>query len=572
MKNYTITLAAPTQAMSSNGVALTWSGAGTGLLIGYAGTTEVVRIAITNTGSYTVTLSAPLDHPTGNAENTLTFSPTISVVDGANTVTTSLTVTVEDDAPLVAATNAIFSNTGAQSFTGVLAAMGADVAGSTVTVSGTAPSGVTVGGQTLTYTGSGTSTLVAKAGTATVFTLSANSDGTYSFNQSLAFDATKTSSTASMPSGGSAINSATVYQLMNGSLATSASGDWVTKLTASANISTGASGMGVGSGGRFDTGETLTFNFDNEATGGGTNLANLVTGFKVGFGTTLTGTERITYSAAVLNADGTAATGTFGGTITASNLDANGVWTYSNTLSSGQYLSDITLTGGAGTTCNLVRFDTIHIDTNWNKQIDFTFSATDKDGDLVTGALSLTAVSPWADLTGTAANERLFGDSGNDTLSGGAGVDFLSGGAGDDILYGGLGGDTFNGGSGADKIYTNTALSANDNASDRIVLTDLSSNVANVDRIYGFDSANPTASGGDILDFSVILGGKVASVSDAISQGYIQLVNDSVNNNTNVLVDIDGGGNSYQYAAVLVGIHTSTPTDVDQVVAHMTIS
>ena len=58
----TVTLSAPSESMSSGGDLVVWSGDGTQTLIGTAGGQEVIRIAISNSGEYTVTLSRPIDH------------------------------------------------------------------------------------------------------------------------------------------------------------------------------------------------------------------------------------------------------------------------------------------------------------------------------------------------------------------------------------------------------------------------------------------------------------------------------------------------------------------------------
>jgi large repetitive protein len=99
----TVTLGNPGSVLTADGLPVTWTGIGTNLLIGSVGATEVIRIAITNTGSYTVTLSQSIDHPTINAEDIGTFTVPVSVSDGTATVGTTLSITTEDDSPIVAA-------------------------------------------------------------------------------------------------------------------------------------------------------------------------------------------------------------------------------------------------------------------------------------------------------------------------------------------------------------------------------------------------------------------------------------------------------------------------------------
>ena len=98
----TVTLSAPTAPLSSGGTALQWAGSGTGVLVGSAGGTEVLRIAIDNAGRYTVEVKAPLDHPVIDAEDVLQFGVGVSVSDGQATATAELQVRVEDDAPVAA--------------------------------------------------------------------------------------------------------------------------------------------------------------------------------------------------------------------------------------------------------------------------------------------------------------------------------------------------------------------------------------------------------------------------------------------------------------------------------------
>jgi T1SS-143 domain-containing protein len=94
-----VTLTAPTTALTSNGVAITWTGSGTQTLIGSAGSLEIVRATIANDGTQSVTLSGPIDHPNTNQEDVLTLNLGVNVSDGVTTTTSTLAVRVEDDAP-----------------------------------------------------------------------------------------------------------------------------------------------------------------------------------------------------------------------------------------------------------------------------------------------------------------------------------------------------------------------------------------------------------------------------------------------------------------------------------------
>jgi large repetitive protein len=142
----TVTLGNPGAVLTADGLPVTWTGAGTGTLIGFVGAVEVIRVAITNAGAYTVTLSQSVDHPTINVEDLKTFVVPVSVSDGTVTVPTTLTITIEDDSP-IAANDSITTIEGAPAITGNVLSndqIGADTPGALVSVNGGAP-GVIVG-------------------------------------------------------------------------------------------------------------------------------------------------------------------------------------------------------------------------------------------------------------------------------------------------------------------------------------------------------------------------------------------------------------------------------------------
>jgi len=69
-----------------------------------AGGPTVLTLHVTNvqTGAYTVTLQKPLDHPTANTEDDLSFNFAFTITDGdGDTKSGSLSVTIDDDAPIV---------------------------------------------------------------------------------------------------------------------------------------------------------------------------------------------------------------------------------------------------------------------------------------------------------------------------------------------------------------------------------------------------------------------------------------------------------------------------------------
>ncbi len=104
---YTATLTLPVAPalVTAGGVAVTWTGSGTGTLIGSAGVggPEVIRIVADNaTGAASVTLSQAVQHATGGTpgvEDVKTFGVAVSVSNGSTTRTGTVTVNIEDDSP-----------------------------------------------------------------------------------------------------------------------------------------------------------------------------------------------------------------------------------------------------------------------------------------------------------------------------------------------------------------------------------------------------------------------------------------------------------------------------------------
>jgi len=180
------------------GTALTWShGANQAVLIGSAGTTQVIQITL-NGGSinvasgatsvsYQVELLAPIQHPTNNVEDLLSLSVGLSISDGVNPAESgSIQITIEDDMPRITSVDNLTLANQVSSQTGNIVglAFGADgpAAVQALQLSGwTDLAGITetlsADGQTLTATidGSGTPPQV-------FYTVGLNNNGTYTFN------------------------------------------------------------------------------------------------------------------------------------------------------------------------------------------------------------------------------------------------------------------------------------------------------------------------------------------------------------------------------------------------------
>ncbi|GEM_PF-2156852 len=94
----TFAFGTPASGLTSNGVALSWTGVGTDSLTGWAGPNQVITATISG-GSVTITLLAPLDHP--NAGNdSIVFDLPITASDGqGGSASTFVRVTIGDDSP-----------------------------------------------------------------------------------------------------------------------------------------------------------------------------------------------------------------------------------------------------------------------------------------------------------------------------------------------------------------------------------------------------------------------------------------------------------------------------------------
>ena len=97
----TATLGDPGAALTAGGVPVTWTGIGTGTLVGSADGNEVIRVTLASNGAYTVSLSRAVDHPIVALEDLKEFTVPVSVFDGTVTTTnaSAIRIVIEDDAP-----------------------------------------------------------------------------------------------------------------------------------------------------------------------------------------------------------------------------------------------------------------------------------------------------------------------------------------------------------------------------------------------------------------------------------------------------------------------------------------
>ncbi|AMD00695.1 retention module-containing protein [Halomonas chromatireducens] len=400
-------------ATPSTGIA---TAKGTLYLTGYSGT------ATSGTVSYLYVLNEAQTHGDSGstADAVLTDSVSLSVSGvGGSSGGANLTIAIIDDAPVLNVTNAVSLNAIGVSFTGTLADIGADFPGK-VTLSGTPPAGLTSGGKAVTYQISADgSVLTATAGGQAVFELIAHPNGTYTYEKFQPLDVAVLNSSLLGSVGASGPQPAYfIYE--DGSFGSSPNAKpWAIKITGSRDVNPSTQGMGIHNN-QFDTGETMRLDFDNEGASGKVNLAYVA---KIGING-LDGSETVAYTAKLT--DGT----TLSGIASSSSLVDGSLFI---TASPGTYIDYVDLTAGSNTSVRITSISTFTLDEGVPKHLQFGFTATDADGDIVSGSLNVTVQN----------SNVLNGDADNNVLSGGAGDDILIGGAGNDTLIGGDGDDVF---------------------------------------------------------------------------------------------------------------------------------
>ena len=280
----TFAFVAPGTALSSGGQAITWSGSGTGTLVGSAGERVVFTATIDEGGHYRLRLSGPLDHADAGSEDTLGFELTVCVTNGDGSTHTPLCVTVEDDSVRAAApaeSLTLGATVGATASGDLGFAIGADDAGASIVLGGrsvdadgfitafhTGADGSTVT-QALRYQGmrlqyedspsTGALYAVAEDGTV-VFTVAPDAaTGEYQATMLRALDPTLFTAGAYTVSTGDA-SAGYVLRDASGGLPVSLSG---ATRCASAAVNLGSSGIGVGNT-WIDAGERLGLDFDTD--------------------------------------------------------------------------------------------------------------------------------------------------------------------------------------------------------------------------------------------------------------------------------------------------------------------
>ena len=189
-----------------------------------------------------------------------------------------------------------------------------------------------------------------------------------------------------------------------------------------------------------------------------------------------------------------------------------------------------------------------------NSSISFTLGANLENLNL-RGAANLNGTGNALDneIDGNVGDNILTGGAGNDTLVDDLGNDTLLGGTGDDHMFGGVGLDVFDGGLGADLFN----LSGDDDQADVIRYTiNSASEVSKLgdDIILAFEHGEDKISLSDVLDqFNI-------DSDEAFSGGFLKI--EVVGNDTKLLFDQNGGGNSFITLATLINVTNVTADDL----------
>ncbi len=516
-----VTLTAPTTALTSNGVPLTWSGSGTSTLSASAGGQPIMTISINSVGAYTVTLLGQLDHSSAVAEDLLNFGVKVTASDGVNSTDGTLQVTVEDDSPILATPmqSIVLDGAGSTAIGNLNLSTGADAKGASVQFNSAISGAVDASGNILstvlakdgsvvnsssylTYQGSklhyvsGTNSLTAVDVNGTeVFKITADvATGHYQVTNFVDLDSPSSTFTSFNLSGG---NSG-LYDL--GADSRFSLQATATENGAASTVNTSNNSFGVGSGQSIDTGDVLKFTFIDKTTSQATDMTSIsLTTDKLGTG------EKLTWTA-FDSAGNTVGSGTVNGV-------NSGTTTFTidgSQLNSGVHeFSSVSFGAGSSTTYKLLISSITGQTEAYDQKINLGVKATDGDSDSTTNqSLQITFDSD---------NTVQAGSSGT-ALGGGNGADKLIGGAGDDFLTGGKGNDTLTGGNGGDTFVWKSGHAGNEGSPNQDVVKDFNKGA------------------GDRLDLSDLLHGETTANID----NYLKLIVDNGTGNATLQVSTEG--------------------------------
>ncbi|MDH4560559.1 tandem-95 repeat protein, partial [Pseudomonas sp. BN411] len=529
-----VTLTEPTTTLTSNGVALTWTGSGTSSLSASAGGQPIMTISINSVGAYTVTLLGQLDHlaTTSAAENLLNFAVKVTASDGVNSTDGSLQITVEDDSPILATPmqSIVLDGAGSTAVGNLNLSTGADSKGASVQFSPTAGVSVDASGNILstvltkdgsvvssssylTYQGSklhyvsGTNSLTAvDANNTAVFKITADLvTGHYQVTNFVDLDSPSSTYSAFSISGGNSglydLGANSRFSLQATATSIDKNGHVVVD-----TVNTNGNNFGVGDGQSIDTGDVLNFTFIDKETNLATDMTSIsVTTFQLDAADKNKVGEKLTWTALD-------STGNVVGSGTVDGV-SGGAATFtidSSKLNSGEYEFSSIKFGAGSSTSYKVSINSITGQTeSYDQRINLDVKATDGDSDS-TGNQSL-------QITFDSDHEIQAGSTGS-ALGGGNGADRLIGGSGDDFLTGGKGNDTLTGGYGRDTFIWKSGHVGNEGSPNQDVVKDFNKDA------------------GDRLDLSDLLHGETSSTIN----NYLKLIVDNGTGNATLLVSSEG--------------------------------
>jgi VCBS repeat-containing protein len=554
-----VTLGEPVGSYTSNDVTITWSGAGTGTLIGSAGATPIIQITIDNDGNYTVTLTGPIDHTEGdNIEGELTIVTEVTVSDGDESASSDLTIIIEDDSPEDGQSGVMVANQDTASppdpevnNESLNIAYGGDGIGDTFTLTGwTLPDGFSgsLNGNTLTIT--------QDDGDAE-FAFTVNSDGTYDFDVVTAIQPEPffIDLTALPDPGGPDLTRFSVLSTDDGTgygfvftgdstmenetvTIGSLFGD-IFDSDAAVNIAnTGAGVEGGGPNAVFEDYEGLSIQFLTEQSiqvdqnGDPVAIVNpqprVVTGLVLLSTTQTDATDQFVIHF-LLNGEVVDTAGDEPGEIVFNDLNGNSDTYTIIGFEETQYDQLLIQSTSSNTEMKILGFEILGFEELEDQTFQFQVTGEDADGDTAISDVTVTVDAnndTIAEVTGTSGSDALVGTTGDDVIIGLAGNDALSGLGGADTFVFSLTGDF------GDDVITDF-----DPAADSLTFTD----VLDQDTSGTIDLADVELSVAGVVDDGtdvVVTFNEGGSITfEGIGDGTISSISDIVNDpNTDVVV------------------------------------
>jgi T1SS-143 domain-containing protein len=494
-----------TAGFTSGGAAVTYSWDGnTHTLTAATSTATVFELVLAvdglanPSGGYTFTLLGPVDHGDSGTEDNITVTLPFAVTDSDSDIASgSINVTIDDDMPVLSiADHGIIRNHDSSAVNSVSASItgdlgidaGADGIGSLVIdfagahINGEILSQLTSSGSQVAVVSDGNGGLVGKLGDGTdIFTLTANPDGTYTFNLLGHLDVYSqqefTLDSRSIAGGPADV----LYLNTDAGIKMNVEGSsWVARVTGSDRLNPGGSGIGVRDN-NFSDGDSITIDLDDENADPAAAATDIVASMKLGFKDfTAADTGGVGWTALWVAAAGDATpVATTSGTLYFSDgvLNSDGALEFAIGPNNGYTLDSIQITAADGTQVKLSTVTLFSANETGTATLDFNYTATDGDGDASTGSFSVvvdggggtgTVNGTTGDdvIGGSVQADILAGGDGDDILVGGGGDDILVGGAGNDQLLGGPGGDVMTGGTGSDTFIWQSGESGTDTITD----------------------------------------------------------------------------------------------------------